>query len=466
MNSAVRSALSRAARVPCALPGDPGYETARAVWNTDVRRAPLAVVRPATVAGVRGAVRFATDRGLPVAVRGGGHSLAGFGTADDAVVLDLGALADIDVDARARTLTVGGGAVWGQVDEATQRAGLAVTGADVPSVGVGGTTVGGGFGWLHRAAGMTCDNLLSAEVVTAAGETLTAAPDSHSDLYWALRGGGGNYGVVTAFRFRLRPVATVVSGTVLHAFDRAADVLLHYQDVCDRAPDHLALRATLLTAPPAPFVPPELRGGPVVMIGVADFAPSPGSERLIAELRGFGTPAVADVRLRPYLELQQPPGRTVEAMRAHGHSAFLGRLDERLVKVLVETAGQPPSPLAMIQLQLLGGVAGRVPADATPVPHRDAVQLLGVNALAARQNRTAGLAGWTKAAADAVRPYVRGGPYVNFVTGEETADQIRTAYGADTYDRLAAVKSVHDPENVFRFNANIVPRPLRPPNPN
>ncbi|MET9341806.1 FAD-binding oxidoreductase [Nonomuraea sp. NPDC003804] len=439
------------------LPGDAEYDLARRVWNVDVVREPAMVARPATAMGVQQAVRFARRHDLPIAVRGGGHGLAGYGTADDALVVDLRGLSSVHVDATERIATVGAGLTWGVLDGATQEHGLAVTGADAPMVGVGGVTVGGGLGWLHRLAGLTCDNLHSCDVVTADGELLEASPRRHPDLYWALRGGGGNFGVVTRFQFRLRPVRELMAGTLVYPLDRAPEVLGFYQEQCEDAPVETALRLTLMKAPPAPFIPSELHGEPVLLLGAVAYGPPATAASLLRAIRDFGSPAADTIRPVSYLELQQPPGRFPERQRAYGYSAFLGRLDDTLIDAFVDAATELPSPLAMIQVQQLGGAITSVADDDTAFPHRRATHHLAVNALAAQDDVASELTAWTKATASAVQPHVRGGPYVSFVTGEESRSEIRQAYGPAVHDRLVEIKSAYDPENVFRFNANVPP---------
>lgn len=438
-------------------PGDHRYDSARQVWNVDIARTPALIARPATASAVGVAIRFARDNGLQVAVRGGGHGLAGFGTADEALVVDLQGLAGLQVDAGSRVVEVGAGARWGAMDTATQEHGLAVTGADAPQVGVGGTTLGGGLGWLHRLAGLTCDNLLEADLVTADGTLLTVSSAAHPDLFWAMRGGGGNFGVATRFRFRLHPVRELTGGVLLYPLEQGRDFLRHYQQVCADLPPEAALRVTLMKGPPAPFVPEGLRGKPVVMAGVFACGTPAEAARLLSPLREFGPATVDGVRPMSYLAVQQPPNRFPERQRAYGHSAFLGALSDAAIDVLVDAAGSLPSPLTMVQIQQLGGAVGELPVDATAVPFRHAAHHVAINALAEENDTGSDLVSWTRDAAAALRPHALGGPYVNFVTGEEAAGEIAEAFPPKEYARLTEIKTAYDPDNLFRFNANIRP---------
>ncbi|GAA0232497.1 FAD-binding oxidoreductase [Actinomadura nitritigenes] len=438
-------------------PGDPGFDAARSVWNVDIDRRPALVARPAAPEAVAVAIAHARHHGLPVAIRGGGHGLAGHGTADGALVIDLSGLDGLEVDARSRTVTTGGGLRWGPVDAAAQEHGLAVTGADAPQVGVAGTALGGGFGWLHRLYGLTCDNLVEAEVVTADGATHRVDAGSEPELFWALRGGGGNFGVVTRMRFALHPLRELTGGVLIHPIERGAQVLRHYQEVADAAPGRLAVRLTLMAAPPAPFVPEPVRGRPIVMVGVAAFAPPDEAERMLRPLREFGPPVADAVRPMTYLQLQQPPNRFPERQRAHGASHFLGRLDDAAVDGLLAAAADAPGRLAMLQIQQLGGAIAETAPEDTPFGFRDAAHLVAVNALAERDDTAADLAAWSAKASAAIRPHATGGPYVNFVSADEPATYVPGAFAPDAYARLTAVKKAYDPDNLFRFNANIAP---------
>ncbi|EME57629.1 FAD linked oxidase domain-containing protein [Amycolatopsis decaplanina DSM 44594] len=436
-------------------PGDLGYDEVRRVWNAEVDRRPLFVARPNTAVDVRSVVEFSARRGIPLAVRGGGHSHAGFGTADGAAVLDLRSLGGVRVDPVKRELVTGGGALWGPVDAATQLHHLGVTGADAPQVGVGGVLLGGGFGWLHRLTGLTCDSLLEADVVTANGDLVTASPEREPALFWALRGGGGNFGVVTRMGFRLHPVRELVGGTLLYPLGRGRSVLMRYQELCDSAPDELALRVTLMTAPKAGHIPAELRGKPAISVGMAAFGPPGKLETVKRGFRPCGPAAVDTVRPLTYAQLQQPVYGKPDRLRADGHSSFFARLDEQTIDAFLDLAERFPSPQTMLQVQHLGGAISRLGAADTAFSFRHATHLVACNVLAVRDATSVPLRSWTMTAAKAIRRHELGGPYVNFVNGGEPAKELHAAYSPVTYRRLAQVKAEYDPDNLFRFNVNI-----------
>ncbi|WP_084965997.1 FAD-binding oxidoreductase [Thermoactinospora rubra] len=439
------------------LPGDPGYDRARRVWNGAVDRYPAAIVRCRRTADVVAALRFARERGFLVAVRGGGHSIPGYSTCDDGIVLDLGPMKGVTVDPVRRVAVAEAGLTWGELDAATQRHGLAVTGGEVSDTGIAGLTLGGGIGWLKRVHGLTCDNLLAAELVTADGQVLHAGAEEHPELFWGLRGGGGNFGVVTRFTYRLHPVGPLFAGAVMHPGDRAPQALRFVRDLAAAAPDELSLMAALVTAPPEPFVPPEMRGRPMVLLAGCHVGPVEDGERALAPLRRFGPPPVDLFGVMPYVELQRladpmnVPGRPI-----YVKSEMLGPLDDAALEVAAARAAEPSSPYNQLLLHHMGGAVRRVPADATAFGHRDAEYLLTV---AGAWEDPAGdpqpHVRWARDSWQALRPWSRG-TYVNHL-GEEGEDRVRQAYPAGTYDRLVALKRTYDPENVFRLNQNIRP---------
>ena len=441
------------------LPGEEEYEAGRQVWNASHDHRPALIVQPLSVADVQAAIGFAADRGLPVCVCGGGHNHAGYAVADAALMLDLSAMVSVRVDAADRTVTVGGGATWGVVDRATQAAGLAVTGADVPAVGVGGSTLGGGAGWLHRKLGLSCDNLLAAEIVTADAEVLSVSAEKHPELFWALRGGGGNFGAVTSFTFALHPVGPVHVGVVVCPMERAADALAAYQHLTETGGDELFVRAMLLTAPPAPFVPGSLRGRPAVLLAAAWFGPAGQARSALDELRRLGPPGAVQPRPMPYVELQKISDAMVpRRVRAASLGGFTGPLSPGVISALASAAAEPP-PMCAVMLQPLGGAVARVPADATAVPHRDAACYLAVNTIARPEDDGAGQAAWAEKVTGSLPAGTILGPGVHAMGRDEPEDRVRAAYGERAYTRLAAVKAAYDPGNAFRFNQNIRPRP-------
>ena len=442
------------------LPGQEEYDAARQVWNASHDHRPALIAQPLSVADAQAAVRFAGDRGLAVSVRGGGHNHAGYAVADGALMLDLSALVSVRADAARRVATVGGGATWGTVDQATQAAGLAVTGADVPPVGVGGATLGGGVGWLHRMLGLSCDSLIAAEIVTAGADVLRVSAHEHPELFWALRGGGGNFGAVTSFTFALHPVGPVYAGTVICAMQRAADALALYQHLCDTGGDELFLRGMLVTAPSAPFIPEPLRGRPAVILSAAWFGPAGRGESALRELRAFGPPAAGLLRPLSYVQLQRMQDAAVpRRVRAASLGGFTGPLSAGVIDGLTSAAGQPP-PMSMVELQPLGGAVARVSPDATAFRYRRAAHLLAVLAAARPEDPGAEqAANWAEKVNGSLPAGTILGPSVHAMGRDEPEDRVRAAYGDTSYGRLAAVKHAYDPANVFRFNQNIRPQP-------
>ncbi|MBV9206810.1 MAG: FAD-binding oxidoreductase [Actinobacteria bacterium] len=441
------------------LPGEQDYDAARQVWNASHDHRPALIVQPRTTGDVQAAVRFAGEHGLPVCVRGGGHNHAGYAVADGALMLDLSAMTSVRVDPARRRAIVGGGAVWGVVDQATQAAGLAVTGADVSAVGVGGATLGGGAGWLHRKLGLSCDNLLAAEIITADARVLSVSTDEHPELFWALRGGGGNFGAVTAFTFALHPVGPVPTAVVLCPVERAAGALTVYRHLCQAGGDELFVRAMLLTAPPAPFVPEPLRGRPAVLLAAAWFGPPAQASSALAELRRFGPPGAGLPQPMPYPELQRMSDAMVpRRVRAVSLGGFTGPLSAAVIDAIAAAAAEPP-PMCAVMLQPLGGAVARVPADATAVRHRHAAHYLAVNTIARPEDSGAEQAGWAEKVNDSLPAGTILGPGLHAMGRDEPEERVRAAYGEAAYARLAAVKAAYDPGNAFRFNQNIRPRP-------
>ena len=441
-------------------PGDPSYETARRVWNHTIDKWPALVVRAASTDDVARTVRFARSEGRPIAVRGGGHSVAGFSTCDDGIVLDLSQLNDVALDAQSQRTFAGGGTRWKDFDAATQQHGLATTGGLVSSTGIGGLTLGGGFGHLVRKYGLTCDNLLSAEVVTADGTVVHASESQNPELFWALRGGGGNFGVVTRFELDLHPVGPIVlGGPIFYPGDQAIDVMTGWRDRLDNMPDELSTLVNLTTAPPAPFIPEEWHNRKVAVI-VACWAGDPADgEAVVKPLRSLGTPISDLLGPMPYLDLQQFVDPVWEAGAGNFYtSAFLDRLPDEAIRTLADfhrsSADLPV--LAELHVHHFGGAVARVPAGSTAFTDRSSPFLFNG---AARTSDPADLphhVAWARTARNAMAAYGSGGMYVNFTS--EGADGIRRAsYPPEIYARLQAVKDQYDPFNVFRFNINVTP---------
>ena len=439
-------------------PGDDGYDAARKVWNSAIDRHPALIARATRTANVVTAVRFARDRGLPVSIRGGGHSAAGFAVADGALMIDLSAMKTIRIDPAARIAVAGPGLLWQELDAATQAFGLATTGGVVGSTGIAGLTLGGGIGWLDRLAGLTCDNLLGAEIVTSDGQVLRASEEAHPDLFWALRGGGGNFGVVTSFTYRLHPVTAAYGGLLGYPLERAVDVLQAYRVASADAPGRLALYAGLVSAPPLPFVPAHLRGQRVAGLIPVYFGPAGEAERALAPLRALVPPPALDlVRPMSYQQVQQQTGGFDVAGTHHYYTAeWLRGLDNQTIEALVGAAADAPSPHSVIIIKRMGGATAQVPADATPFWYRHAAHNLDIHAQWAPGSPPGPHIAWARAARQAAQRDSAGGGYVNFIGADQGPGRVRAAYGGN-YTRLARVKAAYDPDNFFHLNNNIPP---------
>jgi FAD/FMN-containing dehydrogenase len=437
-------------------PGDDRYDTARTVWNAAIDRRPALIARAHATADVLTVVRFARERGMEISIRGGGHSAAGHAVADGALMLDLSAMKAIEVDPAARTAVAGPGLLWRELDAATQEFGLATTGGVVGSTGIAGLTLGGGIGYLDRLAGLTCDNLLAAELVTADGQVLQVNADSHPDLFWALRGGGGNFGVVTSFTYRLHPVTEVYGGLLGYTTDRAAEVLRAFAEFGPGAPGRLALYTGLVTAPPAPFVPEHLRGQRVAGLIPIYFGPAGEAARVLAPLRDLAPPVLDLTQPMSYQQAQQltdglnPPG-----MHHYYTAEWLHDLDGQAIEALVAAAASAPSRQSVIVLKRMGGATADMPADATPFWYRDAAYNLDIHAQWTPTSPPEPHTAWAQATRQAARHASAGGGYVNFIEDDGTG-RVRAAYGGN-YARLAQVKAAYDPDNFFHVNNNIPP---------
>ena len=440
-------------------PGDAGYDDARQVWNGAIDRRPGLIARCAGVADVVAALRHAREHELLVAVRGGGHGVAGLAVCDDGIVIDLSPMRGIAVDSAGRTARAQAGVLWGELDAATQADGLATVGGIVTHTGIAGLTLGGGIGWLMRRHGATVDNLLSAEVVTADGAVLRASADEHPELFWGLRGGGGNFGIVTSFEYRLHPVGpTVLAGPIFYALEDGAEALRFYRDYITEAPDELTTIVMLRQAPALPFVPTELHGRPVVMVTACYAGPVERGEEVLAPLRRFGRPLVDAIAPRPYVELQQlfNPG-VPHGWHYYWKSWELPPLQDAAIDTLVEQAHRITSPRSYVIVFQLGGALARVGEHDTAFGQRDAAHDVNINAVwlpddPARDEHVR----WARECYAALEPFATGRTYVNFLA-DEGQQRVRAAYGEERYARLVALKRAHDPENVFRLNQNIDP---------
>ena len=434
------------------------YDIARAVWNGAIDRRPRLIARCIGTADVTLAVRFARDHDLELAVRGGGHNVAGTAVCDDGIVIDLSAMRGVRVDPAARTAWVQGGALWGDVDHETQAHGLATTGGIVSHTGVAGLTLGGGVGWLMRKHGLTIDNLLAANVVTADGERLRASEDENPDLFWALRGGGGNFGVVTEFEFRLHPVGpTLLAGPILWDASDAREVLRVYSDVIRDAPDELGTVVRFGTAPPLPAIPEELHWRPVMMVGTCYAGRIEDGERVLRPLRASRAPLLDLVGPKPYVAFQSAIDSTVmHGWSYYWKSTHLPALRDDLIDVLAEHAFSSSSPRSYAAMFHLKGAVGRVSEGATAFGNRQASHAITLDAVWRPGEPFADRdTAWAKGFFAALGPF-REGVYVNFLAGDEDPSRVREAYGA-AYERLVDVKRKYDPKNVFHHNQNIRP---------
>jgi FAD/FMN-containing dehydrogenase len=438
-------------------PSDDAYGDARRVWNGMIDRYPALIVTCRSTADVTAAVRFGRANGLDVAVRGGGHNVAGFGTCDNGLVVDLSGLRDVVVDQQSSTATVGGGSTWGTFDAAAAEMGLHTTGGLVSTTGVGGFTLGGGLGWLMRRYGLACDNLLAAELVTASGELVRASETDDPELLWALRGGGGNFGVVTSMTFRVYPISTVVGGLMLFPIERAREVLGTFAAMCATASDDLTAMAGVLTAPSAPFVPTQLQGHPAIAISGCHVGQAEAADEELAAIRELG-PTVDLFAPMPYTTLQSMLDATAPAGQRHyWKSGYVQSLDPDFVDALLESASRMPIPFSQLHLHQMGGAVARVPDSASAFGHRDAAFILNIIGTWTDPGGDASGVAWARASFSRLEPWLDGA-YVNFM-GAEGEGRLSAAYDDTTLERLRAVKGRLDPENVLRLNQNVAPKP-------
>jgi FAD/FMN-containing dehydrogenase len=432
-------------------PDDAGYDQARKVFYGKYDRRPAAIVRPADAAEVAQVVTLAADSGLELAVRSGGHSLAGHSVSEGGIVLDLSEMTALDLDLEGRTAWAQTGLTAGAYTTAVGGHGLATGFGDTASVGIGGLTLGGGVGFLVRRHGLTIDNLLAAEVVTADGRVLQVDAETHPDLFWAIRGGGGNFGVATRFRYRLHELPSIVGGMLL--LPGSAEVIEALVATAEAAPEELSLIANVMVAPPMPFLPPAAHGQLVVMTLLCYAGDAEAGERALAPFRALADPIADMVQPMPYAGLFEPAD-DMEVVEESARSLFMDGVDSRAATAIVEQLQATTAPMAVAQLRVLGGAMARVPAEATAFAHRDRRVMAGVGCV----YQDAGERPTHEAWADGFAAALRGGPgvYVNFLSNEGP-DRVREAYPDRTWDRLVEVKRRYDPGNLFRLNQNIPP---------
>jgi FAD/FMN-containing dehydrogenase len=441
-------------------PGSAGYDEAVAIWNGAIDRRPAVVVRCASSADAAAALSFARDRGLEVSVRGGGHGFSGFAVTDGGVMIDLTPLKEVRVDPEAKTAVADGGVTWAELDAAGQQHGLAVPGGFVSHTGIGGLTLGGGMGWLSRQAGLSCDNLTRAELVTADSQILRVSQDEHPDLFWALRGGGGNFGVVTSFEYRMHDVGPLVNvGLFFVGNDHGAMMLRFAREFGRALPHDAAMFIAGLSAPPEPFVPQEyqlMQGYALVVVG---FGSADGHARLATQVRGELQPLFELVTPIPYVNLQQMFDPTAPwGIRGYEKAVYLDDLTDGAIEVIVEYQPRKVSGMSFTPIFCLGDAFGEVAEDATAFGGRRSTRyVVNIAAIAQTVKDLEADRQWVRDYWSALVPHAAGvGGYVNFMS-EYEEDRVRSAYGPEKYDRLARIKGEYDPDNVFHLNANILP---------
>ena len=451
--------LAESFRGELLLPSSPGYDAARRIWNGAIDRHPGCIARCTGVADVVAAVRFARERDLLVAVRSGGHGVAGHAVCDGGLVIDLSPLKGVRVDPQARTARVQAGVLWGELDRETQLHGLATVGGIVTHTGIGGLTLGGGLGWLMRKYGATVDSLLSVDVVTADGNLVTANADENPDLFWCVRGGGGNFGIATSFEYRLHELGPIVlAGPVFYSLEDGQGVLRFYREFADDAPDELTTIFELSMAQPLPFLPAEVHGKPIVMVGACYAGPPQEGLEVVRPLKEFGDPIADLLERKPYLSLQSMFDPFVpHGWHRYWKSVELPRLTDDAIDTLVEQASAQTSPKSYCIVFQLGGMLSRVGRDETAFTQRDAAYNVNINAVWTPEDPDAERhLQWARDYFAAMQPHARDRVYLNFL-GDEGPHRVRQAYGPATYDRLAELKATYDPDNFFRLNQNIHP---------
>lgn len=445
-------------RGPVLAPDAPEYDETRKIWNAMIDRRPGLIVRCTGTQDVVNAVRFARQHRFLLSVRGGGHNIAGLAVCEGGLMIDLSLMRGVWVDPKSRTARAQAGCTLGDVDRETQVHGLAAVLGFVSATGIAGLTTGGGFGYLSRQYGWTCDNLVSMDVVTAEGKVVRAATDENADLFWALRGGSGNFGIVTSFEYKLHPVGPeILGGAIAWRAQDAKQVLDFYREFSANAPRETTSVAVLRIAPPAPWLPKEVHGQPIVAIFVCHSGRIEDGERTIASLRALGKPVADIVTRRPYTQMQslldatQPKGR-----RYYWKSHYLAGIDPQAVDVVIDHASRLRSPHSAILLFQIQGALGELPATHCPAGNRDAAYVLNVAGSWEKPDDDAANVRWARECFDAMRGFSTGGTYVNFLNEEEGRERIEAAYGKEILGRLAVLKAKYDPENVFRHTKNVL----------
>ena len=437
------------------LPNDPNYNEVREIWNAMIDRKPAVIVQCAEADDVLHALSYARENGLEISIRGGGHNIAGSALCNNGVLIDFSHMKAIRVDAQKRRAYVEPGATLGDFDKAVQAHGLATPVGINSITGIAGLTLGGGLGWLNRKYGMTVDNLVSAEMITADGRKIRVSEDENTDLFWAIRGGGGNFGVVTQFEFKLHPVGPeVFAGLLVFPIDQAKQVLQKHREFVKTAPDELNIWVVIRKAPPLPFLPENVHGKEVVVLAIFYAGDIAEGEKLIDPLRSFGDPYGEHVGVQPYLQWQQAfDPLLMPGARNYWKSHNLTELSDGLLNSIIEFARKLPSPHSEIFLALMSGAANRVPSNAMAYGHRDVQFVLNVHGRWDEATQDETCIAWAREFFEASAPFASTGAYVNFMTGDED-DRVAAAYGAN-YERLKQIKKKYDPENIFHNNQNI-----------
>ena len=451
--------LRDAIRGSVIAPDDAEYDAARAIWNGAIDRRPACIARCTGVADVVAAIRFARDRDVLVAVRSGGHGVAGHAVCDGGLVIDLAPMKGIRVDPVARTARAEAGVLWGELDRETQLHGLATVGGIVTHTAIAGLTLGGGIGWLTRRHGATVDNLLSVDLVTAEGRLLTASRDENRDLFWGIRGGGGNFGVVTSFEYRLHPVGpTVLAGPIFHPLEAAREVLAAYREFVATAPDEVTTIFELSVAPPVSFLPPDVHGKPIVMIGACYAGEPEDGIEVVRPLKEFGNPIVDLLEPKPYTALQSMFDPSVpHGWHRYWKSVELPPLTDDAIDTLVAHAWVQTSPKSYCIVFQLGGALARARENETAFSQRDAAHNVNINAVWTEDDPEGERhVAWARDFFSALEPHAGGRVYLNFL-GDEGPERVRQAYGDGPYERLVELKRAYDPTNFFRLNQNIEP---------
>lgn len=441
------------------LPTDENYDVVRSIWNAMIDKRPAIIAQCTGTVDVMQAVRFAREHDLLIAVRGNGHNVAGNALCNNGLVIDLSLMKGIHVDPEQRTARAQPGANWGDLDHETQAFGLASPGGIVSDTGISGLTLGGGFGWLTRQYGFTCDTLRSVDVVTAEGDLVKASETENSDLFWGIRGGGGNFGIVTSFEYNLYPVGPeVLAGLIIYSMDQASDVLRFYRDFAATAPRKLGSMAVFLTAPPAPFIPEAVHGKPVLAIIACYAGELEKGVEVLKPLREFGNPFIDGIKPKPYIDHNSSldPGQP-SGMQYYWKSEYLHEIADDAIETCISYAAEMTSPQARAALFHLGGAIKDHDEMSMAVSHRDAEFVLAINTGWKNPDDNKEQMQWTHDFWTAMKPFSTGGVYVNFLSEDDGQARVRSAYGDEKYERLVQLKNKYDPSNVFQMNQNIKP---------